>query len=121
MIRIGQPFVYDEGEYAYLKAKIEISDGIAAAYLAASKVIKKVHWRTSENYPPVEWLNDNSGLWFAVPIEYKAREESTENGLQSDGLRECCREEHHREHEDELHDGIGVTAQEVTCQTRYDE
>ena len=71
MIRIGQPFVYDDGKYAYLKAKIDISADTSAAYLAASKVIKKVHWRTSENYPPVEWQEDDSGLWFAVPFEYK--------------------------------------------------
>ena len=71
MIKIGKPYVYDDGEFAYLKAKIEISEDTSAAYIAASKVIKKVHWRTSENYPPVEWQNDNSGLWFAVPIEYK--------------------------------------------------
>ena len=39
--------------------------------MAASKVIKKVHWSTSGNYPPVEWQGDDSGLWFAVPLEYK--------------------------------------------------
>lgn len=34
-------------------------------------MIKKVHWRTSENYPPVEWQGDDSGLWFAVLLEHK--------------------------------------------------
>ena len=71
MIKIGKPFVVDDGKYAYLKAKVEISDDTSATYLAASKVIKNVHWRTSENYPPVEWQSDDSGLWFAVPLEYK--------------------------------------------------
>ena len=71
MIVIGKPFIYEDNENAYLKASIDISDDTSAAYLAASKVIKKVHWRTSENYPPQEWKNDGSGLWFAVPIEYK--------------------------------------------------
>lgn len=71
MIKIGKPFVVVDDKYAYLKAKVEISDDTSAAYLAASKVIKKVHWRTSENYPPAEWQSDDSGLWFAVPIEYK--------------------------------------------------
>lgn len=71
MIKIGKPFVVEDGKYAYLKAKVEISDDTSAAYLAASKVIKKVHWRTTENYPPVEWQSDDSGLWFAVPLEYK--------------------------------------------------
>lgn len=71
MIKIGKPFVYDDGEYAYLKAVVDISDDTSSAYLAASKVIKKVHWRTSENYPPIEWKSDDFGLWFAVPVEYK--------------------------------------------------
>jgi len=71
MIHIGKPFVYENGGFAFLKAKIKISDDTSAAYLAASKVIKKVHWRTSDNYPPVEWQSDDSGLWFAVPTEYK--------------------------------------------------
>lgn len=71
MIKIGKPFVYDDGTYAYLKAKIDISDDTVSKYIAASKVIKKVHWRTSENYPPKEWQADDSGLYFAVPIEYK--------------------------------------------------
>ena len=71
MIKIGKPFIVVDDKYAYLKAKVEISDDTSAAYLTASKVIKKVHWRTSENYPPVEWQSADSGLWFAVPIEYK--------------------------------------------------
>lgn len=71
MIKIWKPFVYDDGTYAYLKAKIDISDDTVSKYIAASKVIKKVHWRTSENYPPKEWQADDSGLYFAVPIEYK--------------------------------------------------
>lgn len=32
---------------------------------------KHVHWRLNEDYPPKEWEKDNSGLWFAVPKEYK--------------------------------------------------
>lgn len=71
MIEIGLPSVYDDGKYAYLKAKVVISADTSAAYIAASKIIKKVHWRTSDNYPPVEWQSNDSGLWFAVPIEYK--------------------------------------------------
>ena len=71
MIKIGKPYIYDDGKYAYLKAKIEISEDTASNYIAASKVIKKVHWRTTENYPPKEWEFDDSGLWFAVPMEYK--------------------------------------------------
>ena len=71
MIKIGSPFVYEDGQYAYLKAKVDISEDTSAAYRAASRVIKKVHWRTKENYPPVEWQQEDSGLWFAVPVEFK--------------------------------------------------
>ena len=70
MITIGSPFVYEDGDYTYLKAKVVISEDTSARYIDASKVIKKVHWRTSENYPPVEWQIEDSGLWFAVPTEY---------------------------------------------------
>lgn len=72
MIRIGVPFVYDDGLFAYLKAPIDISSDTSSAYVAASKRIRKVHWRTSENYPPVEWNSDDSGLWFAVPVDLKS-------------------------------------------------
>lgn len=72
MIKIGLPFIYDDGQFAYLKARIDISSDTSSVYLAASKRIRKVHWRTSENYPPVEWNSDDSGLWFAVPIDLKA-------------------------------------------------
>ena len=71
MITIGSPIVYEDGAYAYLKAKVSISEETSARYIEASKVIKKVHWRTSENYPPVEWRKEDSGLWFAVPTVYK--------------------------------------------------
>ena len=29
-----------------------------------------MNWRTSDNYPPIEWQDDDSGLWFAVPPMY---------------------------------------------------
>ena len=71
MIKIGKPYIIDDDKYVYLKAKVEISDDTSSAYLTASINRKKIHWRTSENYPPVEWASDDSGLWFAVPMEYK--------------------------------------------------
>ena len=71
MIRIGTPHIYEDGQYAYLKAKIDISQDTVEKYIAASKVIKKVHWRTNENYPPHSWAEPNGGLWFAVPLTYK--------------------------------------------------
>lgn len=71
MIKIGKPYVYDDGNYAYLKASIKISDDTAKAYMSLQTTFKKVHWRLYENYPPVEWEQEDEGLWFAVPIEYK--------------------------------------------------
>ncbi len=71
MISIGKPFVYDDGEFAYLKAKVEISEDTSSAYLKASRKIKKVHWRTDIDYPPKCWNDADSGLWFATPVEYK--------------------------------------------------
>lgn len=71
MIRIGKPYIIERSENAYLKAKIEISKDTSDSYLAASRVIRKVHWRTSEDYPPIEWLDEEGGLWFEVPVEYK--------------------------------------------------
>jgi hypothetical protein len=71
MISIGHPFVYEDGEFAYLKARISISADTSDAYIEASKKIKKVHWRVSEDYPPREWGLEGNGLWFGVPLEFK--------------------------------------------------
>ena len=71
MITIGKPFIYDDGKFAYLKASVKISDDTAKAYMSLQTKFKHVHWRLYENYPPVEWQEDNAGLWFAVPLEYK--------------------------------------------------
>lgn len=70
MITIGTPFSYIEGNEAFLKAKIYISEDSAFAYTDLQKTIKNVHWHTSENYPPKEWESEDSGLWFSVPVEY---------------------------------------------------
>ena len=70
MIQIGTPYVYEDGKFAYLKAPMTISPDTSAAYIEASRRIKKVHWRISENYPPVQWKAEDNGLWFAVPSEY---------------------------------------------------
>ena len=71
MIKIGKPFVFDDGEYAYLKAPIQISNDTVEAYMSLQTRFKHVHWRLYENYPPIEWREENAGLWFAVPIRYK--------------------------------------------------
>lgn len=71
MIRIGHPYVFVDGDYAFLKAPISISTDTSDAYIRASRRIKKVHWRVSENYPPIEWEENGAGLWFSVPVEFK--------------------------------------------------
>lgn len=73
MIKIGKPYIYDDGEFAYLKAPIHISDDTVKAYMSLRSELrfKNVHWRIYENYPPVEWQKDDAGMWFAVPLEYK--------------------------------------------------
>ena len=54
-----------------------------------------------------------------VAAENQPREEGSHDALDVDGLGEGCREEHHAEHEDVLHDGIGIAAQEIACQLGY--
>jgi hypothetical protein len=71
MIKIGKPFIYEDGEYAYLKASVQISSDTVMAYMSLPSRYKHVHWRLYENYPPKEWNEDGNGLWFAVPKEYK--------------------------------------------------
>lgn len=70
MIKIGKPYIFERGGYAYLKAPIEISSDTSQVYMTLPSHYKHVHWRLYENYPPKEWNND-AGLWFAVPKEYK--------------------------------------------------
>ncbi len=60
------------GGYSYLKAPIHISEDTSKTYMSLKDTFKHVHWRLYENYPPVEWQSDDSGLWFAVPTEYKS-------------------------------------------------
>lgn len=71
MITIGKPYICEDGEYAYLKAPIRITEDTSKAYMALQDTFKHVHWRLYENYPPEEWQSDDCGLWFAVPKEYK--------------------------------------------------
>lgn len=71
MIRIKKPFIYEDGKYAYLKAKIEISKDAVDAYIASRSYLPKCHWRTDKDYPPAYWSSDDGRLWFAVPVDYK--------------------------------------------------
>ena len=70
MITIGTPFVFRKDGKAFLKAPVSISEDTASAYMALEKKLKKVHWRLRENYPPVEWNDPDTGLWFSIPEEY---------------------------------------------------
>lgn len=71
MIKIGKPYIYESGEYAYLKAPVEISSDTVKVYMSLPSHYKNVHWRLYENYPPKEWELNDAGLWFAVPKDYK--------------------------------------------------
>lgn len=70
MIHIGKPFITEEGDRAFLKAKVSISDDTAGAYVRA---ITPERYRsvflTDEDYPPAAWKEDGT-LWFDVPPEY---------------------------------------------------
>lgn len=69
-ITIGKPYTYIENSKAYLKAPIAISEDSANAYMRLKNRMHKVHWRVDENYPPLEWKQENFGCWFAVDMEY---------------------------------------------------
>lgn len=71
MITIGKPYIIEEGNVAYLKAKVSITSDTAEAYIGLRERFKKVHWRTSDNYPPREWGLQDSGLWYSVPASYR--------------------------------------------------
>lgn len=71
MITIGRPYIYEDDQFAYLKAPIHISNDTALAYKNLQHSYKHVHWRVNDNYPPIEWNKDDCGLWFSVPKEYK--------------------------------------------------
>lgn len=72
MIHISKPYITNNGQYAYLKAKITITQDTAQRYRENEFSLDKAHWRFYENYPPVEWQNDTGDLYFAVPKEYKS-------------------------------------------------
>ena len=71
MITIGQPYIFTEGNKAYLKAPIHISEDTVQAYMKLQERMHKVHWRLDENYPPSEWNDKDSGLWFSVDKKYE--------------------------------------------------
>ncbi len=70
MIHIGKPFITNNDKHFTLNARVDISDDTAMKYKDLEKSLYKTHWRTHENYPPVEWQRDDSSLFFRVPEEY---------------------------------------------------
>lgn len=70
MITIEKPFIVEEGDYTSLKAEVKISDDTVQAYKGLKQTLPKTHWRTTEDYPPKSWENDNAFLYFSVPKEY---------------------------------------------------
>ena len=66
MISIGKPFITETSEHAYLKAPVKIPYETALEFKNLEKKLHKAHWRFYENYPPVEWEDENSSLFFRV-------------------------------------------------------
>ena len=70
MIHIEKPFITEEGDRAFLRAKVNISDDTAEAYVKAITLERyRTVFLTDEDYPPVAWKDDGN-LWFEVPIEF---------------------------------------------------
>ena len=70
MISIGKPFVTVENDTAYLRARVEISDDAAAAYMEKTSKLKNAAWLTAVDYPPAAWKEEGSSMWFSVQAEY---------------------------------------------------
>lgn len=70
MIHIDKPFITEEGDRAFLKARVTITEDTAEAYVRA---ITPERYRsvflTDEDYPPAAWKDDGT-LWFDVPLEF---------------------------------------------------
>ena len=55
-----------------------------------------------------------------IAVQYQSGGECAHDALHADGLAGSSRQEHDGQDEDELHDGIGVAAQEVARQDGYE-
>lgn len=71
MIEIGNPYIYEKDDFAFLQAHVTITDDVVKTYSSLQNTYIKTHWRLYENYPPVEWDNSQKGLYFAVPLKFK--------------------------------------------------
>ena len=70
MISIGVPYIETDSRYAYLKAKITITQDTAENWMNCRKKLPKTHWRFYEDYPPKAWENQGE-LYFLVEKEYQ--------------------------------------------------
>lgn len=66
MIHIGKPYVTNEGDRAFLRAEVGISDDAVSRYLEVTGKLKNTAWLTAVDYPPVYWKEDGA-MWFSVP------------------------------------------------------
>jgi len=71
MITIGKPYITDEGEHSYLKARVFVSEDAAREWICYSDKNYYVYWRTNTDYPPKAWKDNDYTLWFRVPREYR--------------------------------------------------
>ena len=70
MIHIEKPYIKQEGDRCYLRAKVSISIDTARSYVEAITPQKhNTVFLTDEDYPPESWKK-NGELWFDVPAEY---------------------------------------------------
>ena len=53
MIKIGFPYLCQDDNNAFLKAKVEISKDTVDSYIALRTKLPKTHWRTAKDYPPL--------------------------------------------------------------------
>ena len=60
-----------DGDRAYLRASVKVSDDTAKKYVEETDKLINTSWLTAVDYPPAAWKNDNSGLWFSVPLDYQ--------------------------------------------------
>ena len=70
MITIGKPFITTEGETAFLRAPVKVSEDTAEVYLQKTGELKNSAWLTAVDYPPAVWKEKDSGLWFSAPAGY---------------------------------------------------
>lgn len=70
MIKIGKPYVIENGDRAELHAKVKISGDTAARFAEETAGLPNVSWLNTYDYPPASWDEEDISLWFAVPLGY---------------------------------------------------